>query len=139
MINIEEYLIENKEYIKGKLLIFFLILIIFIGSFTFYKIERYIAFECIVSKDLLLCPVPYQNIDNIVSNNTLYIDKNKYKYDVYSISEEVEKKGNILYKEVAIESNIKEKNIDYNVVQIRIQKDKENIFKYIKEIIGGIK
>lgn len=101
------------------------------------NIDKYINLECIVSEDLLLCPIEYKKVDFIVSNNIFYIDTKKYYYEIYSISEDIEKKGNLFYKEIALQSNIKEKNIDFNVVRIRVKIYKKNIYLYIKDLIGG--
>ena len=139
LINIEEYIVEKNENIAWYLFCFFFLFFLFVVSFFFYKIEIYREIECIVSEDLLLCPVEYKKVDTILEHNTFYIKKKKYPYKVYSVSEETKKSGNILYKEVALESNIGKRNIDYNVIGIKILIKKENIFLYIKRMIGGIK
>ena len=76
-------------------------------------------------------------MSKITTNDSFFINNKKYCYEVYSISNDVERKNNTYYKQISLQANLDKQNIDYNVLKIKIILYRENVFFYIKQMIGG--
>lgn len=138
-INLNEYrktkLNLNKDYYS-----FFFIIIASIVLFYILiciKVDDYYINECIVKEDLLICNVLYNDIDYITNNNYLYINDKKYKYEIYSIEEDINNQNNIYYKEINLNINLENYNIDNNILEIKIKIYHDNLLNYMKRKIGG--
>ena len=135
--NISDYELEIDIKSK-KIIIIFVIIFSFLSLFLQYvKLDKYYVLNCMVLEDLLVCPCEYSNVSKVTAKNSFVLDNKKYYYDIYSISEEVERKNNIYYKQIFLQTDLGKKNIDYNVLQIKIILYRENLFFYIKKMIGG--
>jgi len=76
-------------------------------------------------------------VSKISTKNTFFLNNKKYYYDVYSISDEVERKNNMYYKQIYLQADLGKEDKYYNVLKIKVVLYRENIFFYIKKMIGG--
>lgn len=116
----------------------FFVLVFSIAIFyllLFIKIDSYYINNCIVKEDLLVCSVRYDDIKYIVNNNNLSIDKVNYSYNVYTIDEEMVKVNGNYFININLEINLKHRNIDNNVLTIKIKTYHKSLFDYLKEVV----
>ena len=136
-IDINDYEIEKEGNCKKVIISFFLLLLAVCCFVWFIKIDKYYVLNCVVLEDLLVCPCEYSYVSKITTNDSFFINNKKYYYEVYSISNDVERKNNTYYKQISLQANLDKQNIDYNVLKIKIILYRENVFFYIKQMIGG--
>lgn len=116
-------------------LLFFVSILFYLS--VFIKIDNYYTGTCIVKEDLLVCSISYDDLKYVVNNHILYIDGEKYSYTIYSIGEEFEGINGSYYKEVRLEADLGDYNIDNYVLEMKIKIYHNNLFSYLKESIGG--
>ncbi len=139
-INLRDYNFILDKDLKINYICFFTILVIVLFLFyilMFIKIDDYYINECIVKEDLLVCSVKHDDLKYIVNNKKLYIDNVPYKYEIYSINEEIERINDTYFKEINLEINLDNYNIDNNILKIKVKVYHDNLLNYIKETIGG--
>lgn len=127
----------KMNFICFCMILFFVFILFFLS--VFIKIDNYYTGKCIVKEDLLMCSVSYDELKYVVNNDTLYIDGKKYFYNIYSIGEEFEGINGSYYKEIHLELDLDDYNIDNHILEIKIKIYHNNLFGYLKESIGGKK
>ena len=131
----------NKKLIQDEKLVYLILIFIMVFSiilfyiFIFVNIDDYYINNCAVNEDLLVCSVKYDELKYVINNDELYIDNEKYNYKVYSIDDEVVKMNSSYYRNINLEINLKDKNIDNNILQIMIKIYHKNLFNYLKDVI----
>ena len=123
----------KSNYIVLLFILLFTIVLIYI--LMFINIDNYYINNCIVKEDLLVCSVEYNDLKYLINNNYMYIDKKRYNYKIYSINEEMIKTNGSYYKEVNLNLNLDNKNIDNNILKIKVRIYHKSIFNYIKDVI----
>lgn len=137
-IDIKEYLEvcqshKNTKYIF--MIIFFLSAIVFLGCF---KVDLYYEVQGYMLDDLLVLNVNIEDLEKINNHQYLYIDHEKYKYNIYDYAEEIIPYQDQYYKTIRLQIALDEKlNADYNILQVKLELKKEVFLKIIIDKVKG--
>ncbi|MBQ7136802.1 MAG: hypothetical protein IJO43_02345 [Bacilli bacterium] len=141
MLDIRDYLLEYKRKIPNLILIW-TVFLVFIITFILiinksFKITNYYLVKGIVKDNKLNLVVSLDRKDSIIKNNYIYIDENKYKYKVESISDIVQENNNF-YQQIILDIDVKDANlIENNVIESKFIVSKKTILEYIYNLIKG--
>lgn len=141
MLDIRDYLLEYKRKIPNLILIW-TVFLVFIITFVLiinnsFKITNYYLVKGIVKDNKLNLVVSLDRKDSIIKNNYIYIDENKYKYKVESISDIVQENNNF-YQQIILDIDVKDDNlIENNVIESKFIVSKKTILEYIYNLIKG--
>ena len=142
MLDINNYLLKYQRKIPKILFIWFIfftfIIIVLIIINHCFKFHSYYQVQGVVKNNLLSIYVLVDDLKDITSNHTLYIEKDKYKYTIDSIKEEIVSNNNLFYKEVLLDIDLKDKNfIDNNIVKVKFIVKEMTILEYMIDLIRG--
>ena len=129
--------IENQEVnIKPYLLvvsIFISIILIIIGFNN--KIEDYYTVEGIVKDKEVKIITDINNMNNIINNKKIKIDRDIFTYEVKKIEDYII--NNLTLKEITISIDKYNNLIDNNVIDMKIIINKTSIIKYLIKTLKG--
>ena len=137
MTNILEIdLILNKQKyskIYNSLNIIIIIIAIFIYVIFTYKFQSYLNLKGRMVDNKLEIAININDIKYISNNNVLEIEKQKYSYNLISISDSInESLDNYVYIYLKVDNLY---NIDNYVYNVKIIKENKLLAKYIKEYL----
>lgn len=138
LISVEEYkspkiLLPKKIYSFTLILIILLIVLI---SALFFKYEYYYKEIGIVSEEgIIETMINYTNLNKLLDNNNLYINKNKFSYKIKDISVPIVE-NKIPYQNIVIGVD-KFKNPKNSIVEFKIKYNSKFGFEIIRDLVLG--
>ena len=137
--NIDEYIILNKKnptkIISFTLIITFIISLFIIISFKF-EYESFYDVQAIYNDSKVTLFVNLNDLDNILDNDYLILNKIKYKYYIESIDEDLLIDNNLNYKRININIDLPKKyQVNNLILSFRKNKEKKKLIYYFKELI----
>lgn len=142
MLSIENYLLMGEAK-RIKLSLIWLLFIIFIITISIifcnnYKIYSYYQNRVVLKDSNYYTYILIDDMTKVLENNELFIDNNKYKYEVKSIDEKVIEEGIYYYQEVVIDIKTEDLvKIENNSFKVNIVTNEQTILEYILELIRG--
>ncbi len=134
--------IESFEYReintrKYYMVVLFLTILMFIVLLFNYKVINYQSGEILIEDNKLIIITDTKNLENIVKNKKIIIERTTFTYLVEKIDNLY--LDNNLFKKIIIKIDnfSKDKVINNNVIEYKIIKEEQNIFKYLFRIIKG--
>ena len=142
MLDIKDYLLEYKRKISNILTLWSLLLVFIMISALIinstFKLIDYYKVEGIVQENKLIITAPYNRVNSIINNDYIYIQNEKYKYKVESISKDIVNVGNEFYQEIILNIEFKDRElVDNNILKIKFIIKKMTIFEYIFNLFKG--
>lgn len=142
MLDIKDYLLEYKRKIPNILTLWSLLLVFIMISALIinstFKLIDYYKVEGIVQENKLIITAPYNRVNSIINNDYIYIQNEKYKYKVESISKDIVNVGNEFYQEIILNIEFKDRElVDNNILKIKFIIKKMTIFEYIFNLFKG--
>lgn len=140
MIEIENY---NKLFSNNKIKIIYIWILVTIFIITsviiIIKNIDYVDFYqnkgIGIKEGYIKTIIEINDIEKLVNNNNLVIDKNNYKYEIVDFNENINQVGENFYQELLIKIDTDISTNRYISYKIPIQK--YNLFEYIKNKIRG--
>ena len=130
---------NNKEInLKPYLIIVSVLLcIILVFMLINNRIKDYYIGTSKVKEEKLVTVVRNEDLDYLVNNNKIIIERNMFTYEIDKINEITY--NNSLYNEVIIKVNELDKDllIDNNVINYKVITDNISIFEYLFKVIKG--
>ena len=135
-LNIIDYndLNENKFYNKVCIYIIVVLILVFISIIVLLKIKKsiYYSNRVFIIGDNIITNIAIDDLNNITNHQYMIIDKNYIKYEIKNI--ELVSDLITYYKvSLSLENNYKKNNI----MEYKIQLQKDNMLNYLISFIGG--
>ncbi len=133
----------KSSYDKKQLIIFFsfivfiLTLLVIISIYNM-NIKTYTVVSGIVSKENIIVMLSQKDYNKLTTTQIIYVDNQKYKFNIKEIIEKIIKKDNIYYHQLVLEVKLNNYN-DTDVLEIVIPNQKELISTMIKNSLKGDK
>ena len=132
-----EYLVEeNMDVAKANLVLYWLVVSVFIIAILFLVFVKNINdyFELVgivVSDNQVSVMVPVENIEMIIDGKQLFIDKDSFNYNLDKIDGEIVYNQGIMMQKVTLNIPLRGKNIENNIVNLKIEKESKKFFNQI--------
>ena len=124
---------ENRFYSKVALYIISVLIIIFISIIVLLKIKKnvYYSNRLFISDSNIITNISIDDLSKIVEHQYMYIDNDLVKYSIKNI----ELINDIVtYYRITLSLETNKKN---NIMEYKIQLQKENMLNYFISFIGG--
>ena len=137
MNTVESYALYSKDYkITTYLFIIFVLILFSAYTLSNYNYKTfYYTYGIINNIDDKYYLVVLNDINDnsyLINNNHLFIDNNKYLYQIYKIEEELKIEENLNYQIFYLDINLEQKYLKNNlIVNIKILKEDKPIIKYL--------
>ena len=137
MNTVESYALYSKDYkITTYLFIIFVLILFSAYTLSNYNYKTfYYTYGIINNIDDKYYLVVLNDINDnsyLINNNHLFIDDNKYLYQIYKIEEELKIEENLNYQIFYLDINLEQKYLKNNlIVNIKILKEDKPIIKYL--------
>ena len=142
MLDIKDYLLEYERKVPNILLlwsgivVFIIIFILIINSA--FKIKNYYQVEGIIKDNNLNILVPLEKTKEIIKNKAVYIDDEKYKYEVIKIDSNITEIEKNYYQSIALDIKLKDKYfVNNNIVKVQFIIEEMTILEYIYNLFKG--
>lgn len=124
---------ENRFYNKVALYIIIVLIIIFISIIVLLKIKKnvYYSNRLFISDSNIITNISIDDLSKVVEHQYMYIDNDLVKYSIKNI----ELINDIVtYYRITLSLETNKKN---NIMEYKIQLQKENMLNYFISFIGG--
>ena len=124
---------ENRFYNKVALYIIIVLIIIFISIIVLLKIKKnvYYSNRLFISDSNIITNISIDDLSKVVKHQYMYIDNDLVKYSIKNI----ELINDIVtYYRITLSLETNKKN---NIMEYKIQLQKENMLNYFISFIGG--
>lgn len=142
MPSINDFILQD-EIKKPKLLLCWLLIIGFIilsliGMNSIFKFNHYYLASGIVKGEYLSLYVPTKEVDKIINSDYIYLNDDKYKYQVIKISDNIIENNLAYYQEVLIDVDLHNKSfINNQIIEAKFILESETMFQYFINFAKG--
>lgn len=142
MLSINDFILQD-EIKKPKLLLCWLLIIGFIilsliGMNSIFKFNHYYLASGIVKGEYLSLYVPTKEVDKIINSDYIYLNDDKYKYQVIKISDNIIENNLAYYQEVLIDVDLHNKSfINNQIIEAKFILESETMFQYFINFAKG--
>lgn len=142
MVNMDDYLLQYKRKIPN-ILFFWTAILAFITCFILIinntlRLKDYYQVTGIIEEGYLNVLVFIEDVEKVIDNDWIYIDNEKYNYEVERISEDYIQEGNKIYQNLFLQIDLKEKYfIENRVIKAKFIVKERTILEYIFYLIKG--
>lgn len=142
MLDINNYLLQYKRKLPNLKLMWFVVLVfmlVFVGIINSnFRLKDYYKTKGIVREGLLVVPVSFDNVKDLVSSKFIYLDDNEYSYKIIEINDDFIQEGNEIYQNIFLSIETKGKRfIDNQVFEIKFVIKEMTILEYIYCLFKG--
>ena len=125
---------EKGFYNRVALYIIIVLIIIFISIIVLLKIKKdvYYSNRLFISKDSIITNISVDDLSKLTDHQYMYINKELIKYEIKNIDliNDV-----ITYYQITL--NLLDNSKNNNIMEYKIQLQKENMLNYLISFIGG--
>ena len=142
MPSINDFILQD-EIKKPKLLLCWLLIIGFIilsliGMNSIFKFNHYYLASGIVKGEYLSLYVPTKEVDKIINSDYIYLNDDKYKYQVIKISDNIIENNLAYYQEVLIDVDLHNKSfVNNQIIEAKFILESETMFQYFINFAKG--
>lgn len=142
MLSINDFILQD-EIKRPKLLLCWGLIIGFIilsliGMNSIFKFNHYYLASGIVKGEYLSLYVPTKEVDKIINSDYIYLNDDKYKYQVIKISDNIIENNLAYYQEVLIDVDLHNKSfINNQIIEAKFILESETMFQYFINFAKG--
>ncbi len=142
MSSINDFILQD-EIKRPKLLLCWLLIIGFIilsliGMNSIFKFNHYYLASGIVKGEYLSLYVPTKEVDKIINSDYIYLNDDKYKYQVIKISDNIIENNLAYYQEVLIDVDLHNKSfVNNQIIEAKFILESETMFQYFINFAKG--
>lgn len=122
---------ENYSFIYRAIMIISIMLLCILIFLLVFKYDTYIITYGKSNNDTLEIIVDSSFVGDIISNHSLFIDRQEYSYRVSNISEEIYTDNNYQMYQYVYLDIFKFNSINNYVYQVKIKKARKNLISYL--------
>lgn len=128
---------ENKFAVLFLVIIFFLFLFLLCLFSYFYRVTNYVLINGVVFKDDIIEIMVLEDEKNIIySNGSMYIDGNKYSYEIINVIDSALVKNDNKYSIMYLKCLVNDFS-ENSVVNLVFIKDRGRLYEFLKLIWGS--
>ena len=128
---------ENKFAVLFLVIIFFMFIFLLCLFSYFYRVTNYVLIGGVVFKDDVIEVMVLEDEKNLIySNGSMYIDGNKYSYDIINVIDSALVKNGSKYSIMYLKCLVNDFS-ENSVVNLVFIKDRGRLYEFLKLIWGS--
>lgn len=128
---------ENKFAVLFLVIIFFMFIFLLCLFSYFYRVTNYVLISGVVFKDDVIEVMVLEDEKNLIySNGSMYIDGNKYSYDIINVIDSALVKNGSKYSIMYLKCLVNDFS-ENSVVNLVFIKDRGRLYEFLKLIWGS--